>query len=124
MNDQFGKFIREKREEKKMNLRKLATILDIAPAYMSDIEKAHRYPPDIDRLNKIAEALEFSKEDSEKMFDLAALAKENSVSPDLPDYIMKHEKLRAALRTARDNNKGEDDWQKIIDMLESNDSSD
>ena len=40
MNEKFGQFVRNKREEKKINLRKLAEILDIAPAYMSDMEKA------------------------------------------------------------------------------------
>lgn len=35
MNEKFGQFVRNKREEKKVNLRKLAEILDIAPAYMS-----------------------------------------------------------------------------------------
>lgn len=46
MDEKFGKFVRKKREEKKINLRKLAEILEIAPAYMSDMEKARRYPPD------------------------------------------------------------------------------
>ena len=33
MDEKFGKFVRNKREEKKINLRKLAEILEIAPAY-------------------------------------------------------------------------------------------
>ena len=52
MNEKFGQFVRNKREEKKINLRKLAEILDIAPAYMSDMEKARRYPPDKEKLVK------------------------------------------------------------------------
>lgn len=52
MDDRFGKFVREKREEKKINLRKLAEILAIAPAYMSDIEKSRRYPPDKEKIEK------------------------------------------------------------------------
>ena len=54
MNEKFGQFVRNKREEKKINLRKLAEILDIAPAYMSDMEKARRYPPDKEKLAKNA----------------------------------------------------------------------
>ena len=60
MNEKFGQFVRNKREEKKINLRKLAEILDIAPAYMSDMEKARRYPPDKEKLAKIAEVLELT----------------------------------------------------------------
>ena len=52
------------------------------------------------------------------MFDLAALAKENTVSPDLPEYIMGSEKARVALRMARDINAGDQEWQKVIEMLE------
>ncbi len=33
MDEKFGEFVRNKREEKKINLRKLAEILEIAPAY-------------------------------------------------------------------------------------------
>ena len=35
MNEKFGQFVRNKREEKKINLRKLAEILDIAPKSLS-----------------------------------------------------------------------------------------
>lgn len=42
MDEKFGKFVRNKREEKKINLRKLAEILEIAPAYMSDMEKSKK----------------------------------------------------------------------------------
>ena len=81
MDEKFGKFVRNKREEKKINLRKLAEILEIAPAYMSDMEKARRYPPDKEKLAKIAEALELTEDEANTMYDYAALAKDNSVSP-------------------------------------------
>ena len=67
MNEKFGQFVRNKREEKKINLRKLAEILDIAPAYMSDMEKARRYPPDKEKLVKIAEVLELTEEETNTM---------------------------------------------------------
>ncbi|TGE31457.1 helix-turn-helix transcriptional regulator [Desulfosporosinus sp. Sb-LF] len=118
MSERFGKFVELKRKEKEINLRKLAEILKIAPAYMSDMEKGRRYPPDKEKLYKIAEALCLSEEETNEMFDLAALEKENTVSPDLPEYIMGNEKLRFALRKARDINADDADWQKIIEMLE------
>ncbi len=114
----FGGFIREKRLAAKINLRKLADILDISPAFLSDIENDHRYPPDKDKIYKIAEVLELSKEDTDKLFDLAAGNKKNSVSPDIADYIMAQEKSRVALRMARDMGAGEEEWEKIIQILE------
>jgi transcriptional regulator with XRE-family HTH domain len=118
MTGEFGKFIETKRKALNKTLRGLAADLDIAPAYMSDIEKGHRYPPDKEKLEKMAELLNLSEEEKNKMFDLAAGEKDNSVSPDLPEYIMGTEKARVALRMARDNGATDATWQKIIDMLE------
>ncbi len=114
----FGSFVREKRLEAKVNLRKLADILGIAPAYMSDIENDHRYPPEKEKIYMIAEALDLNKEDTDYLFDLAAGNKKNAVSPDITDYIMGQEKTRVALRLARDINAGEKEWEKIIRLLE------
>lgn len=118
MDTKFGEYVKAKRMEKGVNLRKLAELLGIVPAYMSDIEKGRRYPPDKDKLYKIAEVLHLTEAETNEMFDLAALAKENTVSPDLPEYIMGNEKARVALRMARDSNAGDKVWQDVIDMLE------
>lgn len=118
MTGEFGKFIETKRKALNKTLRGFATDLEIAPAYMSDIEKGHRYPPDKDKLEKMAELLNLSEEEKNKMYDLAAGEKDNSVSPDLPEYIMGTEKARVALRMARDNGATDATWQKVIDILE------
>lgn len=47
---------------------------------------------------KIAEALELTEDEANTMYDYAALAKDNSVSPDLPEYIMETDNVRVALR--------------------------
>jgi len=118
MTGKFGKFIEKKRKAMNKTLRGFAAELDIVPAYMSDIEKGHRYPPDKEKLEKMADLLCLSDKERDEMYDLAAGEKDNSVSPDLPEYIMGNEKARVALRMARDNGAGDDTWQKIIDMLE------
>ena len=115
----FGKFVEMKRKEKQINLRKLAELIDnMDPAYLSDIEKGNRYPPDKDKIDKIVEVLQLTQEETNTLFDLAALAKKHTVSPDLPDYIMGNETIRAALRKARDINAGDEEWKKVIEMLE------
>ena len=101
MNGKFGEFIAEKRKSHGLTLRGLAPELSIPPAYKSDIEKGNRSPPE-----------------TNIMFDLAAGEKENTVSPDLPEYIMKNEHVRVALRMARDNNASSEVWQKVIEMME------
>lgn len=123
MENRFGEFVKAKRLERDISLRKLAEELEIVPAYMSDIEKGRRYPPDKEKIYKIAEVLHLDKEETDTLFDLAAYSRANGVSPDLSDYVMGVDNLRTALRKARDINAGEEDWQRIIDMLESGDGN-
>lgn len=118
MKGAFGKFIEERRKSLGITLRGLAAELQIAPAFMSDIEKGHRYPPNKEKLDEMARILHLNEEETNRMFDLAAGERENTVSPDLPDYIMGNESVRVALRMARDNGATEADWQKVIRMLE------
>ena len=118
MNGKFGEFIAEKRKSRGLTLRGLAAELGIVPANMSDIEKGHRYPPDKDKLYELSRILCLSEDETNTMFDLAAGEKENTVSPDLPEYIMGNEQVRVALRMARDNNASSEVWQKVIEMME------
>ena len=123
MDGKFGKFIEQKRKALGITLRGLAGELNIAPAFMSDIEKGHRYPPGKEKLYEMARILKLSEEDTNTMFDLAAGERDNSVSPDLPEYIMNNSNVRVALRMARDKGTSDAVWQKVIDMLEQEDKS-
>lgn len=114
----FGKFIEQRRKTQGITLRRLAAELSIAPAFMSDIEKGHRYPPNKEKLYKMAEILHFNEEDTNKMFDLAARERESTVSQDISDYIMNSDKARVALRLARRNDISDATWQQIIEILE------
>lgn len=118
MKGDFGKFIEQRRKSLGITLRGLAAELGIAPAFMSDIEKGNRYPPNKDKLYHMATVLKLSEEETSTMFDLAAGERENTISPDLPEYIMSNDKVRAALRLARDRENSDAIWQKVIDMLE------
>lgn len=124
MNGRFGEFISEKRKAKGITLRGLAAEIGIAPAFMSDIEKGHRYPPKKETLDKIVHALNLNEEDINKMFDLAAEEKDNTVSPDLPEYIMNNDKVRVALRLARDSDASDKTWQKVIELLKKENNRD
>jgi len=114
----FGKFIEERRKTLGFTLRGFAAELDIAPAYMSDIEKGRRYPPD-KKLDDIAKILELQGEDKDRMLDLAAMTKTKTVSFDLPEYIMEKDLARVALRRARSIDLSDDGWQEVIDLINS-----
>lgn len=129
MENRFGKYIEATRKERGINLRKFAELIDnMAPAYLSDIEKGNRYPPDKDKIAKMAEVLALTPQETAELYDLAAFdrasvekEKSSAVSPDLPEYIMSSENLRVALRMARDAGAGDDDWIRVIEMLEGKD---
>jgi transcriptional regulator with XRE-family HTH domain len=115
-NMRFGKFIAEKRKAKGITLRGMAADLDITPAYLSDIEKSRRNPPDINMLEKIAARLSLTQKEKEIMFDLAGKDR-NEISPDLPEYIMQKPIVTVALRKAREK-ATDDDWAEFIKRLD------
>lgn len=129
MENRFGKYVEAKRKERGINLRRFAELIDnMAPAYLSDIEKGNRYPPDKEKIAKMAEVLALTTQETADLYDLAAFdrasvekEKSSAVSPDLPEYIMSSEKLRVALRMARDAGADDDDWVRVIEMLEGKD---
>lgn len=117
MASTFGAFITEKRKGANITLRRFAEMIGIAPAYLSDIEKGNRYPPDREKLDLMAQKLELSQSEIDQLYDLAASGRENGIAPDLPEYVMSTEKCRVALRLAREKGATNNDWQKIIDLL-------
>jgi len=112
----FGEFVQEKREEKQITLRKFADTIGFSAPFWSDVEKDRRNPPEIDKLHLIAQILNLTESDNAMMLDLAG-KKRNSVAPDLPNYIMERDYVAAALRTARDLDAGEKEWNEFIEEL-------
>ena len=112
-----GKFIEARRKELGITLRGFASMLSIAPAYMSDIEKGRRYPPE-KKLDEIAHALQLSEDDTNHLLDLAAVAKDNTVPADLPKYIMEKDLARVALRRAKAGKLSDDGWREVIDLID------
>ena len=113
----FGEFIKQKRTEKGLNLRKLAELMDIAPAYLSDIEKGKRNSPSPEKMSKLVELLELNEEEVLLMNDLAAEARTNTVAPDISEYVMSNGSVRIALRKARELNLGDKEWMQIIESM-------
>ena len=94
----------------------MAELLKCSAPFLSDVEKDRRNPFDMDKLELLGQILELDSDDYALMLDLAG-KKRNSVAPDLPDYIMEHDYVSAALRTARDLDASEADWLKFVEEL-------
>ena len=80
--------------------------------YICDIEKDRRPVPD-DILEKLPALLHLTEAETEEMYDLAARSR-NTVSADLPEYIMEKDIVRAALRTAKKHNVTDKQWEDFI----------
>ena len=82
-----------------------------------NIENDRRAAPSQEYLERMAMLLQLDKPEREWLLDLAAKSKQNRVSADLPDYIMDREIVRAALRTAREADATDQEWQDFIDRI-------
>ena len=123
MEKTFGAFIKEKRLGKGINLRKLAELLELAPAYISDIENGNRNSPSPDKMEKLVEVLGLNEDEKNEMYDLAAKDRDNTVAPDISEYVKSNDAVRVALRKARNLNLGEQEWLKIIEKMENGDDT-
>lgn len=111
----FGEYVRKRREKLNKSLRGLAKELDIAPAYLSDIEKGNRYAPE-KYLDIMIEKLEISGDELNTFYDLAGKSRNNNY-PDLSEYIGSSDLARVALRKARDYRITDEQWQQFIDDI-------
>lgn len=125
--NQFGVFVSERRVAHSITLRKMADLLELSPAYWSDIEKGRRNPPNINILEELANVLKLSQEEKEHMIDLASEDRDE-IPMDLPEYIKESELARTALRKAKQLNesKGNKDitekaWEDFIKALNEED---
>ena len=112
----FGEVLHLLREKKDVTLRELARKINVSAPFLSDVEKGSRAPLTAERLEAVVSALNLDKAEERELYD-AAGRQRKTIAPDLPDYIMEHEYVSAALRTARDLDAGEEEWQKFIDDL-------
>lgn len=117
MDQTFGTFVRQKRMAQGISLRGLAARLDLSPVYMSNIETGRKPAPARENLDKLTLELHLSKEEQELLLDLAARPETMRVSADLPEYIMERDIVRAALRTAKEVDATDEEWQEFIDRI-------
>lgn len=112
----FGEFIKQKREEKHITLRKMADELNVSAPFLSDVEKGRRNPLNNDKLALLEKILSLTPEEKDLMLNLVGKDRK-TVAPDLPDYIMERDYVSAALRTARDLDAGEEEWMEFVEEL-------
>lgn len=117
--EDFGNYIEKKRRDKNFTLTDIASKLKISVPYMSDIINGKRNPPDIKKLEILSNILNLSRNERNKMFDLAGKAREQ-VSPDIVEYIMDDNNLmvRETIRNAQEKKLGNEFWIYVNEEIE------
>ena len=99
-----------------MSMRDVAVKVQISPAYLCDIEKGNRKPPE-KYLEKFAEVLQIADADELNAFYDSAGVSRNGQHTDINSYIEGVPFARMALRTAKDNHYTNDDWMRLVEII-------
>lgn len=118
MSNEFGIFIKEKRNKRSLNVRTLAKLTGKSISYISSIETGQRSAPSDEVLEKLAEVLCLNSRDKARMFDLAAKTKSKpTVAADLVTYINENELVHDVLRFSKEREVEASDWQSFMNMI-------
>lgn len=115
----FGEYLKQKRLDKEITLRGFAKLVDISPVYLCDLEKGRKAAPSMEVMKKMVSKLALNKEESERFYDLAALEQtaKNPIPKDLNAFLKDNRVIVSALRTAKDLDATDEEWQDFIDKL-------
>lgn len=115
----FGEYLKQKRLDKEITLRGFAKLVDISPVYLCDLEKGRKAAPSMEVMQKMVSKLVLNKEESERFYDLAALEQtaKNPIPKDLNAFLKDNRVIVSALRTAKDLDATDEEWQDFIDKL-------
>ena len=112
----FGEYLKHKRDEKQISLREVARTLGVSAPFLSDVENNRRGPLTEERLADLAKVLNLNEKEQAEMYDIVGNQK-GLLAPDLNPYVTERPHVNAALRTARNLEANEEDWQRFVDDL-------
>ncbi len=112
----FGEYLKHKREKQHISLREVARTLGVSAPFLSDVENNRRGPLTEERLADLANVLNLNEKEKAEMYDIVGKQK-GLLAPDLNPYVTERPYVNAALRTARNLEANEEDWQRFVDDL-------
>ena len=112
----FGEYLKHKREIKHISLREVARTLGVSAPFLSDVENNRRGPLTEERLADLVKVLNLNEKEKAEMYDIVGKQK-GLLAPDLNPYVTERPYVNAALRTARNLEANEEDWQRFVDDL-------
>lgn len=120
----FGIYLTQKRQEKGLTLRELASMVSISHTYLYNIENGFKAPPNDKLLLELADALELSESAKRIWFDISAKTKQiidNSnyhIPTDIRMYLSDCEMACEAIKKAKYLGVEDEFWNKILKEIE------
>ena len=90
--------------------------MGVSAPFLSDVENNRRAPLTEERLADLANVLNLNEKEKAEMYDIVGKQK-GLLAPDLNPYVTDRPYVNAALRTARNLEANEEDWQRFVDDL-------
>lgn len=118
----FGIYFEQKRQEKKISLRELASKTGVSHTYLYNIEKGHKAPPNDLILVKLADVLSLNCAERKLWFDIAA--KDNQqrnnnvhIPVDVLIYLSNRKSACEVIRKADELNYSDEFWTELLKKL-------
>ena len=94
-------------------MREVARGLGVSAPFLSDVENNRRAPLTEERLADLGNVLNLNEQEKAEMYDIVGRQR-GLLAPDLNPYVTDRPYVNAALRTARNLEANEEDWQRFV----------
>ena len=123
MDNAFGIFLKEKRQQNGLSLRALGKQVELSHVYLYNIESGKKAPPNDEMIIRLANALNLDDKSRLLFFDVAAKCKSDSDSSnyylpvDISQYINENEDTRNVIREANQKEQHNSFWNDLLKEL-------
>ena len=123
MDNAFGIFLKEKRQQNGLSLRALGKQVELSHVYLYNIESGKKAPPNDEMIIRLANALNLDDKSRLLFFDVAAKCKSDSDSSnyylpvDISQYINENEDTRNVIRGANQKGHNNSFWNDLLKGL-------
>lgn len=123
MDNAFGIFLKEKRQQNGLSLRALGKQVELSHIYLYNIESGKKAPPSDEVIKRLANALNLDEKSRLLFFDIAAKCKSDAdgsnyyIPVDISQYINENEDAKNIIREANQNKKENSFWNDLLKEL-------
>lgn len=123
MDNTFGIFLKEKRQQNELSLRTLGKYVELSHIYLYNIESGKKAPPSDDVIKRLANALNLDEKSRLLFFDMAAQCKSSIdnnnyyIPIDISKYLNENEDARNVIREANKKEQHNSFWNDLLKEL-------